>query len=361
MSGILKWLCAFRNRPALLFALGLLSLLLLWLLRAWLRWLFLLYAAALIFLGLLGGMRLVQGMLKKACKKAGGDKKGSGSVGHPPSNGIIVPPQIYKRPDPMIYSQLYLLSQGLAVTWNNPDIQLFDAAGNAAQSHALDPATQYTIRARIWNGSSDAPAVNVRVRFSYLDFGAGTVQKLIGDTWVDVPVKGSPLGPAIASMPWTTPAASGHYCIRVELLWLDDANPLNNVGQENVDVKKLNSPNATFTFKVRNSSPRPAALALRADSYALPPRRPCSERTPPRGDVTERDPFGAHRRDAHPVPDGWKIEVEGGDELQLRENEEREVSVRITATDAFVTLQPININVFDAEQPVGGVTLYVHN
>ena len=122
-------------------------------------------------------------------------------------------------------------------------------------SHALAPSTPYEIRARIWNGSTDAPAVNVLVRFYYLSFGAGTVRNYIGETYVDVPVKGSPLGPAEARMVWITPPA-GHYCIQVELNWIDDANPLNNLGQENVDVKKLNSPNATFTFAVRNTSAR---------------------------------------------------------------------------------------------------------
>jgi hypothetical protein len=32
-----------------------------------------------------------------------------------------VPAHIYKRPDPMIYSQQYLISKGLAVTWDNPE------------------------------------------------------------------------------------------------------------------------------------------------------------------------------------------------------------------------------------------------
>ena len=31
----------------------------------------------------------------------------------------------FHRPDPVIYSQRYLLSLGLAVTWDNPDIALF--------------------------------------------------------------------------------------------------------------------------------------------------------------------------------------------------------------------------------------------
>jgi len=60
----------------------------------------------------------------------------------------------------MIYSQFYLMSKGVAITWDNPDIQLFDGGGVGVASHALTPSTPYEIRARIWNGSTDAPAVN---------------------------------------------------------------------------------------------------------------------------------------------------------------------------------------------------------
>src|SRR6476620_11603867 len=35
-----------------------------------------------------------------------------------------IPADVYRRPDPMIYSQPYLTSLGLAVTWDNPDIHL---------------------------------------------------------------------------------------------------------------------------------------------------------------------------------------------------------------------------------------------
>jgi hypothetical protein len=342
-------------------ALGL--LLLLYLLRAWLWGLFLLYLGALVLLGLLGGMRLAQGVLRKLCSKLGATPKGSGSEGHPPSLGVDIPPHTYKRPDPMIYSQSYLISKGIAVTWDNPDIQLFDGGGTAVPSHALNPNTRYEIRARIWNGSTDAPAVNVLVRYYYLSFGAGTVRNYIGETYVDVPVKGSPLGPGEARMAWTTPTA-GHYCIQVELSWIDDANPLNNLGQENVDVKKLNSPNATFTFPVRNTSARRRTLVLRADSYAIPAKTRCPEpqahgRRDSAGDA--RDPYGNHRPALYPVPEGWLVDIAGGRELTLAPGEQRDVSVKITATDGFIGTQAINVNALDGVDLVGGVTLYVHS
>jgi hypothetical protein len=364
VDGVAKLLCGFKNRPAWLIALAVALLLLLYLLREWLWGLFLLYLGALVLLGLLGGMRLAQGILRKLCWKVSADPKGSGSEGHPSSRGIDVPPHTYKRPDPMIYSQFYLMSKGVAVTWDNPDIQLFDAGGVTVPSHGLAPGTPYEIRARIWNGSTDAPAVNVLVRFYYLSFGAGTVRNYIGETYVDVPVKGSPLGPPEARMAWTTPPA-GHYCIQVELNWIDDANPLNNLGQENVDVKKLNSPNATFTFAVRNTSARGRVLTLRADAYAIPAKSLCSDVQRPtgRGDLpnVERDPYARHRPASHPVPAGWIVDFPGGREFALGQGEQRDVSVKITATDGFVGAQPINVNVFDGLELVGGVTLYVHS
>ncbi len=354
----MKLLCYLKNRPASLIGLALALLLLLYLLRAWVWGLFLLYLGALVLLGLLGGMRLAQGLLRKVCWKAGATPKGSGSEGQPSSRGIDIPPHTYKRPDPMIYSQYYLMSKGIAITWDNPDIQLFDSGGVAVPSHSLTPGTPYDIRARIWNGSTDAPAVNVLVRFYYLSFGAGTIRNYIGETYVDVAVKGSPAGPAEARMRWTTPPA-GHYCIQVELDWIDDANPLNNLGQENVDVKKLNSPNATFTFPVRNTSARRRTLTLRADSYAIPRRGACHEERPAGRDV--RDPYEHHRPALYPIPEGWIVEIAGGPELTLAPGEQIDISVKITAKDGFTGTQAINVNALDDAGLAGGVTLYVHS
>jgi hypothetical protein len=364
MDVLRKLLCGLKNRPAWLIALALVLLLVLYLLREWLWGFFLLYVGALVLLGLLGGMRLAQGVLRKLCTKWGAVPKGSGSEGHPPSLGIDVPPHTYKRPDPMIYSQYYLMSKGIAVTWDNPDIQLFDGAGVAVPSHGLSPTTPYEIHATIWNGSTDAPAINLLVRFYYLSFGAGTVRNYIGETYVDLPVKGSPSPPAEARMKWVTPPA-GHYCIQVELNWIDDANPLNNLGQENVDIKKLNSPNATFVFPVRNTSARPRQIVLRADAYAIPAKPLCSANQPSedRADSTAvaRDRYARHRPALHPVPAGWTVEFPGGAAFDLRPGEERDVTVKITATDGFVGTQAINVNAVDGLELVGGVTLYVHS
>jgi hypothetical protein len=55
------------------------------------------------------------------------------------------------------------------------------------------------------------------------------------------------------------------------------------------------------------------------------------------------------------------VDVPCGRELTLAPGEQRDVSVKITATDGFVGTQPINVNAFDGADLVGGVTLYVHS
>ena len=84
-----------------------------------------------------------------------------------------LPPHINRRPDPMIYSQQYLMSKGLAVTWQNPDIHL-ELGGVPVDSSDLKPNTTYDVIARIWNNALDAVVVNMPVDFSFPSFGIGT-------------------------------------------------------------------------------------------------------------------------------------------------------------------------------------------
>jgi hypothetical protein len=261
----------------------------------------------------------------------------------------------------MIYSQYYLMSKGIAITWDNPDIQLFEGLAPVSSSN-IGTSKTYSIQARIWNGSVDAPVVNMPVRFYYLSFGVGTIKHYIGETFVDVPVKGAVGLPATAEHTWTTPATAGHYCIQVELLWPDDANPDNNLGQENINVQKLASP-ARFQFTLRNDSRFRRRFTLRADTYERPRRVPCPERpptAPPRGNI-EADPFVRHRRENHPVPAGWQVEFQPGDVIVLPGEEEQLVTVIVTAPDGFIGRQPINVNTFDGDELVGGVTLYAES
>lgn len=294
-----------------------------------------------------------------------GDDEGVTIEGRGPPGCVPVPPDVYRRPDPMLYSQGYLMSQGLAVTWDNPDIHL-ERGGVPVPSSALLVDTEYDVVARIWNGSNSAPAVHLPVAFAFLAFGIGTVRVPIGQTHVDLPVNGAPGHPAIAHMTWRTPAAPGHYCLQVEALWADDANPANNLGQENTDVRPLNSPHAAFTFPLRNDTLWPQTLRLEADAYRIPARPRCEPgQVAETGAMTDEEK-AAHRRDAlarhdrrgHPVPEGWRVAPEPR-ALDLRPGEQREVTVDITAPEGFAGRQAINVNAFDGERLVGGVTLYV--
>jgi hypothetical protein len=266
-----------------------------------------------------------------------------------------VPAWAYRQPDPLIYSQQYLQSLGLAVTWSNPDIQLELAAapGVAVDSHALLPDTDYVVVSRIWNGAVTAPAPGLPVKVSYLEFGIGTTRHEVGMTKVDLPAKGAAGCPATAGVGWHTPPVAGHYCLQVELLWDDDAEPGNNLGQHNTDVKPLNSPHAAFTFPVRNDRPERRQMTIELDSYAIPPLDPCGEERHERGGRLAR-----HQRWAWPLPDGWRV-IADPSELVLAAGESAKVTVDVTAPDDFVGRQAINVHAFSDPYLLGGVTLYV--
>jgi hypothetical protein len=56
---------------------------------------------------------------------------------------IDLPPDVYRRADPPI-SQYHLMSRGLVVTWDNPDIDIFDGANLV--TGPLSPDHQYKVR-----------------------------------------------------------------------------------------------------------------------------------------------------------------------------------------------------------------------
>lgn len=271
----------------------------------------------------------------------------------------------YKRPDPMIYDQYWLMAQGLAVTWDNPDIEL-RRGGVAVPSHALEPDTEYQIVARIWNNSTEAPVMGLPVVLSYLSFGVGTVSHPIGQTSVDLGVKGGPGHPAFATVAWRTPPAPGHYCIQVAFAWLDDANPNNNLGQENASVVLAHSP-AVSSFRLRNRDAERRRFRFEADGYAVPPVPPCSAVQPRRTPAPPRlmvapGTIGAvpaaHDRRMQGLPGGWQVSFAPPAPV-LAPEEEIEVVVTVTPPDGFRGRQPINVHAFTALGLAGGVTLSV--
>ncbi len=257
-------------------------------------------------------------------------------------------PPALRKPDPFLYSQSYLMGLGLPVTWDNPDIFLFDGT-NPVDPHDLHASTAYTVVARIWNASLDIPVMDLDVEFSYLSFGMGTVSHSIGSATVDLNAKGLPGCPAFASVTWTTPAVLGHYCIQVLLNPPDDSNWLNNLGQRNTDVAQPASP-AAFHFTVGNHrGPRARRVQFAVDSYAIPPLPTCDRV------AKERPALG---RESVPVASGWEVALTP-ERFDLDPGFEQLVTAAITPPPGFVGSMPFNVTAIDDGGPFGGVTLLV--
>jgi hypothetical protein len=267
----------------------------------------------------------------------------------------------FKVPDPLIYSQEYLMSLGLGVTWDNPDIVLRTITTDEnvlsvdVPSSALQPDTEYEIVAQIWNGSPDAPVVDLPVSFSYLAFGIGTESFPITDpqqpVFVTLGVKGGPNHPAFAVAKWRTPSAPGHYCIQVKLDPVSDANYGNNVGQENTQVVAAQSL-AELTFPLRNNTGQQAMIRLEADTYVLPDLPACGRNGKPAFDPKTHAPA------LYPVPPGWLVDINPTN-LLMEPEQEQVIEVRIESPPGFAGTQAFNINAFTDWRFVGGVTLRV--
>ena len=317
----------------------------------------------------LGCCRCRRQGLPKGAGEPGGTPTGRRGV--PPSAGAdrpatgdpqTIPGTIYRKPDPMIYDQYWLMSQGFAVTWDNPDIHLERPLGTRVSSHDLLPSTAYNVIARVWNLSETAPAPRMPVRFSFLRFGIGGGKTAFAEDVVDVPVKAAAGSPVHATVEWVTPPDAGHFCLQAELMWpaKEDANPNNNLGQLNTDVRAVRSP-ATFTVPVRNDDLRAHKLIrLRVDAYRLPDLVSCDEvpnDTDPQGRIAWARQ--RHSTDSFPVPEGWTVQAVPA-EMRLGPGEEAVVVVTATAPDGFSGQMPFNVHaVGDDGLLLGGVTLYV--
>jgi hypothetical protein len=260
----------------------------------------------------------------------------------------------YKRPDPLIYDQFYLMSLGFAVTWDNPDIQLY-RGGVPVPSSGLDPDTEYDVVARVWNGSTEAPVMGLPVHFSFLSFGVQTVSHPIGSTIVDLGVPGGPNHPAFATVKWRTPATPGHYCIQTLLDWFDDANPANNLGQENTSVGKAHSP-ASFEFVMHNPTRESLQYRFEVDAYRIPLPPPCGEITDPAARV--REARARHNRNRFPLPAGWSVTFSPS-APELAPGADQMIAVEVAVPAGFHGTQAINVHAFNRYGLAGGVTLYV--
>jgi hypothetical protein len=316
--------------------------------------------------------RLLQGQLANLLAQSrlpGRAAKGSDSNCNP-----IRHPS-YRKPDPLIYDQYFLMSLGLAVTWDNPDIELRRGGVTVSSSDVL-PDTEYDIVARVWNGSTDAPVVNLPVYFSYLEFGIGVTSHPIDNgipTYVDLGVKGGVNCPTFAVKRWRTPRVPGHYCLQVFLDWLDDANPLNNLGQENLAIEAAHSA-AQFTFMLRNDGAERRGFRFEVDAYRPPKPRPCDEVRPPTAadrrnltvqpakfrliPVLEPAVRAQHDPAAYPLGDDWHVRFDPAEPV-LDPGQEQRIRVDAGPPAGFVGTTPINVRAVHGATSVGGVTLVV--
>lgn len=282
---------------------------------------------------------------------------------------VPIGPGRVKHPDPLIYSQDELMVLGLAVTWDNPDVQLYDA-GSPVSSWDLKPATTYDVVARVWNKSTDAPVVGLPVAFSVLSFGVGGHEEPVAVGVVPhLGVKGGPDNPAFCTVSWTTPPTAGHYCLQVRLMPVDDANPGNNHGAENTLVGVAHSP-AVLDFHLRNDTREPHTYRFETDTYTIPEPPTCEDRRPdpqrpervPDGPLTVATGHIAvparHDRASYPIPEDWTVEITP-EHPALGPDEAVTVTVRATPPAGFAGRQPFNVNAFHELGLAGGVTLYV--
>jgi hypothetical protein len=299
---------------------------------------------------LFGWVRSLGELVKIVCKLLHGKREEPGGA-RPPLHCFPVNHPAIMRPDPLLYSQRSLIAQGLAVTWNNPDIVLFKG-GVPVSSSELETSTTYDVQIRVWNNSLQAPVVHMPVHLSFLDFGIGTTPIPVGSTTVDVGVKGSASQPALATVPWTTPSTPGHYCLQALLDPADDLDYSNNLGQENTDVAEATSP-AVFRFTLRNNTKRTRQYRFELDSYVIPDVPDCGSSSANRGLSLAR-----HRQTNFPVPPGFAIDITPSTPA-LSPGAQMSIHVTAAPPTGFVGRQPINVNCFHDGGFAGGVSLVV--
>jgi hypothetical protein len=151
------------------------------------------------------------------------------------------------------------LHTGNNPTWNNPEIQIYDAATNAAvESNNLSAGHNYIVKVKVHNDTNfDARSVIVTLKWA--NFGVGQPERVwerIDTDEIDVPRNSI----REAEIAWA-PGSTGHICLLAEIYHLEDINEDNNHGQENCHVGPTSSP-AKVAFLVWNPTDKPAAIYL---------------------------------------------------------------------------------------------------
>ena len=150
------------------------------------------------------------------------------------------------------------LQPGGVLTWNNPEIQLYDSNGNSVGSNNLVVGNQYTIRAKVHN-DANFDANDVKVLFKWVNCGLGQPDRV----WEDIGTDGLNIpnnSVREAEIEWAPPS-TGHLCVKVEIYHIEDINESNNKGQENLHVGPTSSP-TEVGFNIWNPTEEPAYVFL---------------------------------------------------------------------------------------------------
>jgi hypothetical protein len=147
----------------------------------------------------------------------------------------------------------------------------------------------------------------------------------------------------------------------VKLDWADDANPENNLGQNNLNVGTAQSP-ASFNFKVRNPLHAEHGIRLTVDTYEPLELPECGKE----GNGGSRELRSAridrlvakHRERNFGVPAGWDVQL-NPESFTLAPDAEAPVDVVCTPPSGFAGEQRFNVNAVADGIPIGGVSLIV--
>jgi hypothetical protein len=271
---------------------------------------------------------------------------------------VYVPGRLTDRPDPCIYDQFMLMALGLPVTWANPDFTILLGAV-PQNTYDLIESTAYDVVVTVHNSSRTRPALGTRVDMVWMEFGAGgAVKHAAGTQFVDVPVWP---GIAQAHFTWTTPPNPGHYCLEATLFHPDDADPSNNVGQNNTQVyaahSQVQSPVRIFNAFVDEPPPRSALVPKRApvpkhgdgveitvDSYVF---------VDAIGKNADPDQMFAPRDAA------WPAHVEPAQFTFAAGERYRDVMLIVDAPNGPGPSETFNVSVRQGGAPTGGVTVTI--
>ncbi len=170
-----------------------------------------------------------------------------------------IPPEIIHDPNPEIYAPQSVFENGIAPTFNSPDI-------NTVNIWPLRPIDSLAITCR--NLSTEASANQTRVNLRWSTWGIGMPQQPLGTTFVDLARAGFP--GSTQTFSWPVPAlpdnTDGLFGVFVSLSHPYDSDPTNNQGEQTLAGFQTSSAGRTqkFVVPVRNPSSTAQTILLTA-------------------------------------------------------------------------------------------------